>query len=140
VLALIYILPSLLESKPERAALLDFAKRATLVKILLILILLMVSHHYRLPLGRNVAGMLAGFSVYLSVCFANFGAADIFPVELYAPVLKLLFPVSYLLCLAVWTLALWRFEPARLRGPWHQAGEGRSLESFNSALTRLLRR
>ena len=90
--------------------------------------------------------MILGFGIYLSVSVVNFAAADAFG-HFYAPILKVLFPVSYTLCLIVWAAALWRYEPAlpvdqRVHELDRQTAESLSsqLGRFNNALTRLLRR
>ena len=143
----LYIFPALTEHKPSSAAFLDFAKRASITKAFIIVALLAVVRNYRLPLGRYTSGMLLGFAIYLGVSVANFAAAGQFGKALYADVLGLLFPLSYTVCLLVWTVTLWHYEPAlpesqaiSLSRENSLARLGIELQRFNAVLTRLFER
>ena len=81
-LGLMYILPTILYSSGMHSALLGFALRASLTKAVILGALLLAAHYYGLRLGRNVAGLILGFSIYLGVNIANF-AADQFFYHLY---------------------------------------------------------
>ncbi len=142
----LYILSSLGRPKTSSEAILDLAKRASLTKAVIITAILLSAYYYRLPLGRNISGMMLGFALYLSVCVANFAAAAEFGKNLYAHLLSFLFPLSYTLCLLLWTIAMWRYEPVPPLIPKFSRNDTVSepldhqLERFNTALMRLLRR
>ncbi len=142
----LYILSSPGRPKTSSEAILDLAKRASLAKAVIITALLLAAHYYRLPLGKNISGMMLGFALYLSICVANFAAAGQFGEDIYAKLFRFLLPLSYTLCLSVWTVALWRYEPVLpIRRNLHGNDTvseplDHQLERFNTALMRLLRR
>ena len=109
-LGLVYILPTILYSHGRHSALLGFALRASLTKAVILGALLVAAHHYGLRLGKNVAGLILGFSIYLGVNIVNF-ASDQFFYHLYDGLLWVMSPIAYTLCLAVWLVALWDFVP-----------------------------
>lgn len=142
-----YIIPSLMEHRPSSVAILDLVKRTSLTKAVIIIVLLAAVRYYRLPLGRNVSGMLLGFSIYLGTNVANFALAEEFGPALYYQTFVIVLPLSYTLSLLVWTIALWRYEPVLPIG--HNVREGDKetsqplsyqLGRFNTALVKLLRR
>ena len=72
-LGLVYILPAILGSTHRRPALLDFALRASVTKAIILVVLFYVARHYGSELGRNVAGLMFGFSIYLAINIAMNG-------------------------------------------------------------------
>jgi NADH:ubiquinone oxidoreductase subunit K len=144
--AAVYILPAILESRESSSRLLDFSLRSSVTKAVILAALVFTARHFGLRLSKNVAGMMLGFSIYLGVNVANLAAAESFGRALYARVLWVMPPITYMLCLLIWTIALW--EPALVPGTDSvrpAAGENShaltfELARFNSALSRLLRR
>jgi hypothetical protein len=142
-LGLLYILPTILESKRMRRALLDFALRSSLTKALILAVLLLAAHYYSLKLGRNVAGLMLGFSIYLGVNVANFASMERFD-NLYAQILWVMSPIAFTICLLVWTVALWEFAPVTRTESLPPAGDGDSeivalqLGRFNDTLLKFL--
>lgn len=144
---LVYIIPSLFKAKSSSSALLDFSMRTSLAKGMIIIALLVAARSYRLPLGRNVAGLLLGFGLYVGVNIANYAAAQGFGRTLYAGVLSVMYPLAYTLCLFVWTVAMWRFQPVqqpslRTSEPSARAGDelADQLGRLNNSLGKLLRK
>jgi hypothetical protein len=111
VLALFYILPVILWSLDRPPALLGFALRASVTKVIVLAVLFLVARHYRLELGKNVAGLMLGFSIYLGVNVANLAASVAYGFTLYNKVLWIMSPMAFTLCLLVWTIALWNLVP-----------------------------
>ena len=72
-LGLVYILPAILGSTHRRPALFDFALRASVTKAIILVVLFYVARHYGSELGRNVAGLMFGFSIYLAMNIAMAG-------------------------------------------------------------------
>lgn len=105
-----FILPSFLGHQSRRVELLDFSRSAFLTKAALIVALLAAARLYQLPLGKNISGMLLGFSVYLAINVANISLAERF-TQVYAEVFEVVGPSSYVLALTIWNVALWRYEP-----------------------------
>jgi hypothetical protein len=147
VFFIFYVFPPLLESRPSDVAITELVKRSSLTKGLIIIVLLAAARYSRLPVGRNVAGIMLGFAIYLGTNVANFALLEKHGAELYGPTFGAVGPVSFTLCLLVWTIAMWRYEPAlaKARKPLEASGEfsqplGYQLWKFNSALTRFLRK
>jgi hypothetical protein len=143
----LYILPSLMEVRPASITILDLAKRTSVTKAAAIIILIAAARYYHLRLGKNVAGMLVGFSFYLAVNVANFALAETYGRQLYAQTLGTLLQLSYALCLLVWTVSLWRYEPVlqtdrEVPETAEKVSEPLAVQlgRFDTALTRLFRK
>lgn len=141
------VLPSLLESHRASLILLDFVKRTSLTKAVALLSLLAAGHYYRLRLGRNISGMALGVCVYLGINIINFALAGVYGAARYAQTLGIVWPLSYTLALAIWTVALWRYHPVVVAArSFPQGSEGAArplsdqLKRFNTELGRLPRR
>ena len=146
-LFLFYVFPSFTHAHSSSLALFDFIKRTTITKALIILAVLAAARYYRLSLGKNISGMMAGFSIYLGVTIANVSLAEVYGRAVYGRTFGVVGPLSTTLCLLVWTASLWRYEPIMLiHRRVHDGNEenpeplDRQLGRFNTALTRLLRR
>jgi len=144
---LLYVLPSLMEVRPASVTILDLAKRASVTKAAAIIILIAAARHYQFRLGKNIAGMMLGFSLYLAVNVANFAVAETYGRALYARAFAIVGPLSYALCLLVWTVSLWRYEPVRqtnreLPETAEKVSEPLAVQlgRLDTALTRLFRR
>ena len=144
VLAVLYILPVILWSPGRRPALLGYALRASVTKVVVLAVLFIVARHYDSRLGRNVAGLMLGFSIYLGVTIANMAVAKAFAPGLTSQLLWIMTPAAYTLCLLVWAITLWDFAPAPTRGTMAAAGGTNSeavalqLTRFNSELSKFL--
>lgn len=144
VFALVYVLPVIVWSNDRQPALLDFALRASVTKIVVLIALFLASRQFRSKLGKNVAGLMLGFAIYMGVNVANLAAAKAFDQAIYGQVLWILTPTAYALCLLVWTIALWDSVPAPSRSIVTSAGGRGSkdvaleLAHFNSELSKLI--
>jgi hypothetical protein len=142
-LGLVYILPTILHSQGGKSVLLGLALRASLTKAVILGALLLAAHHYGLRIGKNVAGLILGFSIYLGVNVTNFAAEQIFS-HLYANILWVMTPIAYTLCLGIWLVALWDFVPVPNRGTMSPVPERGSedlaleLARFNNELSKVI--
>lgn len=141
----LYILPSLGGYRSSSVTFLDFVKRTSLTKATIIVLLLAAVRYFRLPLGKNIAGMMLGFSIYLGINIANFALAETYGPLLYGRVLSVVLSLSSILCLLVWTVSMWKYEPAptaarRLSPGRERLPEplGDQLGRFNATLTKFL--
>jgi hypothetical protein len=112
VLALTYILPVILHSSDRLPALLGFALRASVTKVIVLAVLFFVARHYRSNLGKQVTGLMLGFSIYLGVNIPNLAASMAYDPALYSRFLWIMSPIAFTLCLLVWTTALWDVVPS----------------------------
>lgn len=143
-LGIVYMLPAVLWSPRMSIALLDFALRASVTKAAVLAALLIATRHYGSELGKNVAGLMLGFSLYLGINVANLAAARLFGRALYGEIYFMMTPIGYLLCLLVWTIALWERAPLPNMGAMlpvagdHSEAVALQLTRFNSELSKIL--
>jgi hypothetical protein len=144
VLGLVYILPAIIGSTHRRPALLDFALRASVTKAVILAVLFYVARHYGSELGRNVSGLMFGFSIYLAMTIAMLAAGKAFDPSLSANILWVMGPLAAALCVLVWTISLWELAPLpSLHTISPVAGRDSDavaleLARFNGELTKLL--
>jgi hypothetical protein len=141
------IFPPLLESLPSDVAISELVKRSCLTKGVIIIVLLAAARYSRLRVGRNVAGIMLGFAIYLGTNVANFALLEKYGAELYGRTFGVVGPLSFTLGALVWTITMWRYEPAlaEARKPLEASGDfsqplSYQLWRFNAALTRFLRK
>ena len=143
-LGLLYMLPAVLWSAARRPALLAFALRASVTKAIILAVLFYVARHYGSQLGKNVAGLMLGFSIYVAASFAIWASAQAFSSALFAQILWFMGPLSFALCLLVWTVSLWELAPTPSMStfPSSTGGDSESvaleLTRFNSKLAKIL--
>lgn len=142
-----YLIPPLFGTEPTTLLILEFVKRASLTKAVVIVALLAMARYLRLPLGKNVTGLVIGFSIYLGTGIANFTLAAKYGKEFYAPTFSTILRLSYALSLLVWMTTLWNYQPAlsaeRRSHPAEASASGllsHHLGRFNAELLRLLRK
>jgi hypothetical protein len=111
VLGLFYVLPTIVWSSRRSLALLGFSLRAYETKAIILLALFYIARHYGSPLGRNVGGLMLGFSVYVALNIALMASARFFGPVVYGRTLWVMEPVSSLLCMAIWNASLWNSAP-----------------------------
>jgi len=141
--SIFYLLPAIVHASDRQVALLDFALRASVTKLVIILALLFMSRHFRLKLGENVAGLMIGFSIYLGVDVANYAAAKALDAAINARILWIMTPTAYTLCLLVWTVALWNYAPSgfpTLVPVGDSPDVALELTRFNNELTKFIER
>jgi hypothetical protein len=93
-----------------------------------------------------IKGILLGFSVYHSLDIANYALAEKFGRP-YGGTFGVVGPLAFVMGLMIWTLTLWRYEPALpVEREIHRRTESGSerlhkqLQRYDSELTRLFRR
>jgi hypothetical protein len=144
VLGLIYILPAILGSATRSLALLDFALRASVTKAIILAVLFYVARHYRSPLGKDVGGLMLGFSIYVGLHIAVMASAIVFGSALFARILWVMLPLAFMLCALVWTISLWDVVPVPSARPVLQGTETNpdtvalELTRFNTELSKIL--
>ena len=111
VFSLVYIIPALTYHRPSSAAFIDLYMRVSLTKAILIVVLLAAAHMYRVPVGKNISGMMLGFALFLSANIANAALAEGYGPRAYAKLFTLVEPLGFISALTIWTVAFWRYEP-----------------------------
>lgn len=143
-LGLVYILPAILGATHRRPALLTFALRISVTKAVILIVLFYVARHYCSQLGRNVAGIMYGFSIYLAINIVTMAAGKVFDPPISTNLLWVMSPLASALCMLMWTVSLWELEPLPKMGTVSPVA-GRDSEAvalelarFNGELTKLL--
>lgn len=143
-LGITYVLPTIMVSASRSHVLLDFALRASVTKAIILVVLFYVARHYGSELGRNLAGLMLGFSIYVGMNVAIMASAQAFGSVLFARILWFMEPLAFALCLLVWNVALWKLalvpEMTAISPVAGRESEAVALEltRFNSELSKLL--
>lgn len=143
-LGLFYMLPTILSSVHSSLTLLDFSLRAAVTKAIILVVLFYVARHYNSYLGKNVGGLMLGFSVYVALNIALMASAKFFGSAIYAHTLWVMEPLSAALCVSIWTISLWNVSPLPVTGTRSTATERESesvaleLIRFNRELSKIL--
>jgi uncharacterized protein YjeT (DUF2065 family) len=136
ILGLLYVLPALHESAKRSSVLLDFTLRASMTKAVILTVLFYVARHYGSRLGRNVGGLMFGFSIYVAMNIAIMACAKVFGPVLFRSVFWFMVPLAFTLCALVWTISLWEVAPIPRMSAIPTATE-RDSEAVALELTRL---
>jgi hypothetical protein len=87
----------------------DLGRDFRYVEAGILLVMLWLLARYRLQLGRNSLGIMIGYSFYLALNVVNL--AFLFQDGIDSVVLRGLDPVTYLITLGIWCVALWSPYP-----------------------------
>lgn len=75
----------------------------------LIMGILLAARYYGVRLGRNVWGIAVAFGGWVSIVTANNAMIDL--AHSFLPYWQILWPLSYIAMLSVWTWAVWVYAP-----------------------------
>lgn len=118
VIALSYAATDLLHggfhSAPRATA--DLGRYLRYIEGALLFALLWLFDRYRLYFGRNLLGLTTGYSLMIGLDVINLALLSLRGNESSVGLRKLL-PITFLLTLAIWCLALWAAQPEPLRLP-----------------------
>ncbi len=95
-------------SSGETMAALERDMRALQAALLLVIIALLA--YYKIPTGRNLMGIVVGYSFYVatSVVSVGFGSLPGFGPR---PGWRSVLPITYLAALSIWCFTLWSYHP-----------------------------
>jgi hypothetical protein len=91
-------------------AIADLGRDLRYVEAGVLLIMLWLFARYRIPLGRNLLGLIGGYSFWLACNIVNL-AFWFRPANELSIVLRELLPATYLLTLIIWCASLWSPQP-----------------------------
>jgi hypothetical protein len=143
-LGALYILPAIIWSTHQSLALLGFALRASVTKAIILIVLFYLARHFGSELGRNVAGLMLGFSIYVATTVAIMSSAQAFGPAVFARLFWFMEPLAYLMCLLVWIISLWELATVPSLRAISLASSGDSasvtvqLNRFSSELSKFL--
>ena len=139
---LVYVRPVLTVAEPTGLLIAELVKRSSLTKAAVIVGLLVSVRILGLPLNTNTSGLMTGLIVYLGSNIINFELLARLGAARYGRIFAAVGPMSYTVCLLIWTVALWRYDPPFVSGgpPGPSAFVPELLGRFSNSLIRLLRK
>jgi len=144
VFGLFYVLPTILGSSGRSLAVSSFVVRTFVTKAIILAVLFYMAHHYNSQLGRNVGGLMLGFSIYVAINVAMMGSAQASRSVLLAHMIWFMEPLAFALCALVWTISLWELSPMpEMQAVSIATGEDSrtvalELTRFNSELSKIM--
>jgi hypothetical protein len=125
---------------------LETEKEFRVVQFALLTVLMLLLAHYEIPTGKNLKGIVLGYSVFVITSLVQLTLRNNLG-ESFQAVWQFIQPATYLVVLSVWCVALWRFEPTpnspecRVEEDYHSlvGTTRRRLRDIRSHLTRSVR-
>jgi hypothetical protein len=92
------------------AAILELSRDLRYVEGGVLLVMLWLFVRYRIPLGRNLMGLIIGYSFWVGCNLINL-AFWFQPGNEFSVLLRRLLPVTYVITLSIWCVTLWSAQP-----------------------------
>ena len=99
----------LVVSSPD-ATLFELERNARTVQAMLLFGILAVISYYRVPLGKNVKGMIAGYGLYIVTSLSTL-AIRAYAGPQFNKTWNVIQPLSFDASLMIWLMALWSYQP-----------------------------
>jgi hypothetical protein len=99
----------LVASSPDRA-LFELERNARTVQAILLFGILAVISYYRIPIGKNLKGMISGYGLYIVTSLLTL-AIRAYAGPRFTHSWSVIQPVSFDLSLTIWLIALWSYHP-----------------------------
>jgi hypothetical protein len=91
-------------------AIADLGRDLRYVEAGILLVMLWLFARYRIPLGRNLLGLIIGYSFWVGLNVVNL-AFWFLPGNGFSILLRGLLPATYLITLSIWCVTLWSAHP-----------------------------
>ena len=91
-------------------AIADLGRDLRYVEAAILLVMLWLFVRYRIPLGRNLRGVIVGYSFWVGVNVVNL-AFWFLPGNEFSILLRGLLPATYAVTLVIWCVTLWSAHP-----------------------------
>ena len=111
-LTLSYATTGILHSRSSSAygVIVDLGRDLRYIEGALLLVMLWLFVRYRISFGRNLVGLVAGYSFWIAVNIVNL-AVWFLPGNAGSLLLRRLLPLTYIATLTIWCFALWSLQP-----------------------------
>jgi len=106
--ALVY--PSLTASSAHTGTAIEFERDLRTVQAIFLFGLLAVISYYRIAVGKNVKGIAMGYGLFIGTSLMSVALRSYIGPSFY-PAASFVQPLSYVVCLCIWTYALWSYQP-----------------------------
>ncbi len=136
----------LIAPSPGRA-LFELERNVRTVQAILLFGILVVISYYRIPLGKNIRGMIAGYGLYIVTSLSTL-AIRAYAGPRFNGTWNVIQPLSFDASLTIWLVALWSYQPNPAPDPTVPLEEDyevlarrtkRALASMRSHLTKAAR-
>lgn len=114
VLAILYVVMHVEPASSAAAVALERNVRA--LQAIFLFAVLAIIFAYRIPIGRNILGMIVGYGAYVAISLIS-RAVEAYASEWLRTVWLYVQPFSFLAALAVWMVALWSYHPNPVPDP-----------------------
>ncbi|MGH9703331.1 MAG: hypothetical protein ACRD4K_08140, partial [Candidatus Acidiferrales bacterium] len=81
------------------------------LQAIFLVFLLALLFHYSIPLGKNMLGIISGYTLFVAVSVISLAVRFLLGRELQ------LQPISYVVTLAIWCITLWLYRPSLQPAP-----------------------
>lgn len=92
------------------AAGIELERNVRALQALFLFAILAIIFRYGIPIGKNVLGMIAGYSVYVGISLIS-RAVETYAAEWFRLAWLYVQPLSFEAALVVWLVALWSYHP-----------------------------
>ncbi len=132
---------------PPSTALFELERNVRTVQAILLFGILAVISYYRIPLGKNIKGMIAGYGLYIVTSLSTL-AIRAYAGPQFNNTWNVIQPLSFDASLTIWLIALWSYQPNPVPDPAVPLEEDyevlarrtrRALASMRSHLTKTAR-
>ncbi len=83
----------------------EFDRSLRSIQAIFLAFLLALLYHYSIPLGKNMLGIISGYTLFVAVSVISLAVRFLLGPELQ------LQPISYLMTLLLWCITLWYYQP-----------------------------
>lgn len=88
----------------------ELERNVRALQALFLFAILAIIFRYEIPVGKNVLGMIAGYSIYVGISLIS-RAVETYAAEWLRLVWLYVQPLSFEASLVVWLVALWSYQP-----------------------------
>lgn len=133
-----YIGSTVLENSGEVENLAALERDLRSVQLFLISGIVLLIAYYRIPIGKNMRGVITGYGFYVGAAVASLAIQNYF-FEQTGGWSETLQPVSYMVALGIWLQGLWVHDPVPMptRNVQLEQDYLRTAEQFTGALSRV---
>lgn len=108
VLAILYLM---IHIEPARAAFgITLERNVRALQAIFLFAILAIIFGYRIPVGRNILGMIVGYGAYIAMSLIS-RAIEAYASEWLRAVWLYVQPFSFIASLVIWMVALWSYHP-----------------------------
>ena len=94
----------------------EFERNLRLVQAGLLVSILLLISYYRIPMGKNLRGMIFGYGIYIGASLVTLAEAA-YSAPRFRRFWVIIQPGSLLLALVIWLVTLWSFQPSPVPDP-----------------------